>query len=149
MPIQGVRKNIAKPLIGYGSKRCPKCSAIERIKKHPHTLCKHNIKHTKKSKIKISDNRKGKGFHKGIAYNIIFSIDNLNCIDAKTAIKILKKNNKFNNCQKCNRKDNLQLHHKDKNRKNNKLNNLMVLCSHCHMNLHKNWEKRWKKFARF
>lgn len=36
------------------------------------------------------------------------------------------------------------IHHQDKNKNNNSLNNLKILCSMCHVHLHKNWEKRWK-----
>ena len=37
------------------------------------------------------------------------------------------------------------VHHKDRNRKNNNLDNLQVLCTDCHANEHKNWEKRlWR-----
>jgi len=51
---------------------------------------------------------------------------------------------------KCNRCglsdiDKLQVHHKDKNPRNNKLENLEILCTLCHTHHHKNWEKRWKK----
>lgn len=32
----------------------------------------------------------------------------------------------------------IDVHHKDKNKKNNKIENLQVLCASCHANLHKN-----------
>jgi len=48
-------------------------------------------------------------------------------------------------CQECGSKRKIQIHHKDKNRSNNNLSNLRVLCSICHANLHKNWEGRWGK----
>lgn len=52
-------------------------------------------------------------------------------------------------CEKCGRTRydsirKLHVHHKDGNRRNNKISNLKILCSACHMNLHKNWKYRWK-----
>lgn len=41
-------------------------------------------------------------------------------------------------CELCGKEPtgrNLHIHHKDKNRKNNDLDNLQVVCSHCHMNV--------------
>ena len=40
------------------------------------------------------------------------------------------------NCDECGSKTKLQIHHKDKNYKNNNLNNLAVLCFKCHRDLH-------------
>ena len=39
-------------------------------------------------------------------------------------------------CAICEAKDRLEVHHKDKNRKNNELSNLMILCTQCHKNVH-------------
>lgn len=47
-------------------------------------------------------------------------------------------------CEKCKIKENLQIHHKDKNRYNNNLNNLITLCRSCHWSNHKGritWNK--------
>jgi len=47
-------------------------------------------------------------------------------------------------CAICGTKKNLQVHHKDQNRKNNKLFNLMILCSKCHGKVHQlinGWSK--------
>ena len=33
-------------------------------------------------------------------------------------------------------KNKLEVHHKDKNRKNNKIHNLLVICRRCHMSIH-------------
>lgn len=41
-------------------------------------------------------------------------------------------------CQLCHRKDKLHIHHKDKNRYNNKLKNLITYCVYCHESQHKN-----------
>lgn len=51
-------------------------------------------------------------------------------------------------CEKCGKTkfkslSQLHIHHKDKNRLNQKLNNLQVLCSKCHLKIHKNWKYRW------
>lgn len=40
-----------------------------------------------------------------------------------------------NCCDICKSKRKLQVHHKDRNRKNNKLSNLQILCSKCHNNI--------------
>lgn len=40
------------------------------------------------------------------------------------------------NCEDCKSKIKLQIHHKDKNRKNNNINNLITLCSKCHKKYH-------------
>lgn len=43
-----------------------------------------------------------------------------------------------NSCQKCgySKFDIFQVHHKDRNRDNNKLNNLEILCPNCHYEKH-------------
>ena len=53
-------------------------------------------------------------------------------------------------CEKCNRRKfdsltKLHVHHKDGNRLNNNIKNLRLLCSRCHLRLHKNWKFRWNK----
>jgi len=40
-------------------------------------------------------------------------------------------------CQICHSKDNLIVHHIDKNCENNNLSNLITLCNHCHLNIHR------------
>lgn len=44
-------------------------------------------------------------------------------------------------CSECRSKENIQAHHKDRNRSNNKLNNFAILCSKCHRNIHKYMSK--------
>lgn len=39
-------------------------------------------------------------------------------------------------CQRCGSTKNLRVHHKDGNRKNNKLSNLSVICASCHEHSH-------------
>jgi len=39
-------------------------------------------------------------------------------------------------CSLCNSKKNLEVHHIDQNRKNNKLLNLIILCRSCHTKIH-------------
>jgi len=51
-------------------------------------------------------------------------------------------------CSHCKSKKKLEIHHKDRNRKNNRLSNLMVLCSKCHGKEHKKlngWSLKFKK----
>ena len=55
----------------------------------------------------------------------------------KVLMKLLKRDGRIiNKCEVCNKEiegRKRQIHHKDKNRRNNKTNNLMVLCIPCHM----------------
>jgi 5-methylcytosine-specific restriction endonuclease McrA len=45
--------------------------------------------------------------------------------------------NKFENqCAVCGKTEGLHIHHKDKNTKNNRMNNLIVLCGVCHKKIH-------------
>lgn len=53
----------------------------------------------------------------------------------KTGIRSYQKYNK-GFCEYCNSKLNLCVHHKDKNRKNNKEDNLITLCKRCHQKIH-------------
>ena len=50
-------------------------------------------------------------------------------------------------CSHCKSESKLEIHHKDRNRKNNKLSNLMILCSKCHGKEHKKlngWSLKYK-----
>ena len=51
--------------------------------------------------------------------------------------------NKPNKCENCGSKYNIIIHHKDKNRMNNSLKNLQILCQGCHMVLHCHGEKKF------
>lgn len=42
-----------------------------------------------------------------------------------------------NKCFICKSTNNLVIHHKDRNRKNNDINNLLLLCRECHNVVHK------------
>ena len=53
---------------------------------------------------------------------------------------------KKNKCEWCNSQKNLLVHHKDENRKNNNLDNLITLCKSCHQKLH---TKRNAKTGRY
>lgn len=44
-----------------------------------------------------------------------------------------------NQCKVCGTKENLHIHHKDKNWKNNDLNNLVLLCKKHHWEVHGGW----------
>jgi hypothetical protein len=43
---------------------------------------------------------------------------------------------KIEKCEICGSNKTLSVHHKDKNRQNNKIDNLMVLCNSCHQKTH-------------
>jgi len=44
-----------------------------------------------------------------------------------------------NLCEFCGSKNQLRVHHKDRNRKNNKLENLTIVCKSCHNKIHEKW----------
>lgn len=48
-------------------------------------------------------------------------------------------------CQKCQKKRALELHHKDKNTKNNVLENIEFVCNFCHNKIHKG-KKNYENF---
>lgn len=48
--------------------------------------------------------------------------------------------NKLQCCELCSSQENLQVHHKDRNPKNNSLSNLQTLCASCHNKEH--WKDR-------
>jgi len=45
-------------------------------------------------------------------------------------------------CEKCGNSYEIVIHHKDENRKNNKISNLKALCRVCHISLHKKGKKK-------
>ena len=51
-------------------------------------------------------------------------------------------------CEICGLDKNLEIHHKDRNRNNNHLNNLQLLCKSCHSKQHrgKEWHKNIIKY---
>lgn len=49
--------------------------------------------------------------------------------------KVLNRDNY--SCVVCGKETDMCVHHKDKNLKNNKVNNLVTLCRQCHINAHK------------
>jgi len=58
-----------------------------------------------------------------------------------------------NLCEICGSLNQLRVHHKDQNRLNNDLNNLMIVCKSCHNKIHEKWKnlhsiKRLKKLSR-
>lgn len=64
--------------------------------------------------------------------------DIINWLSIKKTIKIRDNYT----CQICGVNKRLHVHHKDKNRWNNKLENLITLCNSCHLSQHgKNFEK--------
>ena len=42
-------------------------------------------------------------------------------------------------CENCGAVDDIEVHHRDKNRCNNDLDNLVVLCHDCHQTVHHGW----------
>lgn len=91
-----------------------------------------------------------KPWNKGIEYKQILWDKHPQFIDGHTKYRAHAIRNGANPiCEICKTEfgwDYIHVHHKDHNRSNNNLNNLQVLCTTCHANLHKNWEKK-RKFA--
>jgi len=54
---------------------------------------------------------------------------------APNRVRIMMANNR---CDICGSADKLVVHHKDKNSRNNNRDNLMKICSNCHVEIHKN-----------
>ena len=126
----------------YKSK-CDDCGAL--VKKHNAKRCRdcwqenikgtvrvvHNVPHSEeaKRKMSIAQYKNGSGIYWRLA-------------------KIIKK------CERCgltDRDKKLNVHHIDRNRKNNVITNLEVLCTMCHAYEHKNWlaaNKAWRERVR-
>lgn len=72
----------------------------------------------------------------------------LSCANTKQKITIKtyhQRARKFrkSQCEMCESKSNLHVHHKDKNPKNNDLSNLQTLCASCHLKYH--WQNGHRK----
>lgn len=69
-------------------------------------------------------------------------LDNPNTSNSRKRIRLIEDGYKEEKCERCGlsewmgMKIPLELHHKDFNHYNNELNNLMIVCSNCHMQLH-------------
>jgi 5-methylcytosine-specific restriction endonuclease McrA len=133
---------------GGGNYCSSKCLAIGKWKHPTERMIRHirkaqriawkkriGMKHTKKTKKLISDNRKGKALkEKNSRWN--------------GGIGSYRKYIKIEKCEGCGSKQKLlYVHHKDKNRHNNLLENLKVLCPKCHYKEHEGFN-RWKKYAK-
>jgi len=58
----------------------------------------------------------------------------------KSSFHRLARNFVDQSCKICKSTENLDVHHKDKNYKNNEISNLETLCHSCHMKLH--WQQK-------
>lgn len=78
-------------------------------------------------------------FQRGSALDLI---ENPNVSNSRKRIRLIEDGYKEDKCERCGlsewmgMKIPLELHHKDNNHYNNKLDNLMIVCSNCHMQLH-------------
>jgi hypothetical protein len=81
-------------------------------------------------KRKISEN------HAPVPWLFDYRFNNYKGLDVKSyRKKALRKYGE--KCNRCDCVDNLHVHHKDRNRKNNDIENLEVLCADCHQEEHK------------
>jgi len=125
MPIEKVcqnckKKYYVKPSWKNKSKFCSrKCVYEFKIGKAGH-------KHTEKTKKRLSETKKGK---KNPLWNGGTSI---------SFYKRLAKENLIQKCSLCSSTKDLCVHHKDLNRKNNVLENLIIVCKSCHAKIHDN-----------
>lgn len=51
-------------------------------------------------------------------------------------------------CENCESRENLHVHHLDRNRENNELSNLRTLCKDCHWEYHRGNRNAWNKGLR-
>ena len=58
---------------------------------------------------------------------------------------VYKKNDKLKMCEHCKSKKYIQLHHKDKNQKNNIISNIKILCASCHRKEH--YKNIWASYG--
>lgn len=115
------------------------CYGVSQRKEKPCVVCGKMImsKFNKKTCSRICSNK----YRTGIKYKIGRPRDK-----ARTfrVIKIRLLEERGNNCARCtyNKYEILQVHHKDRNRNNNKLDNLELICPNCHYEEHL-LEKSW------
>lgn len=125
---------------GVGSVYCSmKCYGISCRKEIPCVVCKKLILSgaNKKTCSRSCANRN----RAGIKYKLNRPKDK---VKAQRSIKIRLLRNRGGVCERCdyNKKQILQVHHKDRNRENNDLNNLELICPNCHAEEHY-LEKSW------
>lgn len=88
-----------------------------------------------------------KSWNKGIPHPAIHHEKHPYFISGKSSyVAHAKRNGKKPICEICFKEGEwghkIHVHHIDENRNNNNINNLKILCSKCHSNLHQNWKKR-------
>ena len=125
----------------YCSRKCaekgkwqnPTQKMLDHVKKAQAIMAKSRIglKHSIKTRKLISKNTKGKNLGE-------------NNPRWNGGISVYKRFVSIKKCEDCDSKRNLIVHHKDKNRHNNLLNNLKVICYRCHYKEHKGFN-RWER----
>jgi len=50
-----------------------------------------------------------------------------------------------NVCEACGSQEKLRVHHKNKNRQDNRIENLMIVCKSCHNKIHEKWKNLYKR----
>ena len=83
-------------------------------------------------------------YRAGIKYKVNSSRDK---VKAQRSIKIKLLTERGKKCERCgyNKYDILNVHHKDRNRNNNNLDNLELICPNCHSEEHYSRKSRFKK----
>lgn len=165
---QTCKANFNAPLkeVNRGNaKYCSKICSVEGVKKKqilrnllknkPNVQCSYckELFYKNISKQKLS--KSGLYFccreHKDSAQRIEFGLKKLqppHYSEAMTDYREFAKRNKIFKCERCNYnkyEEVLQVHHKDRNRENNTIENLEILCPTCHMEEHfLNKDSKWK-----
>jgi endogenous inhibitor of DNA gyrase (YacG/DUF329 family) len=114
---------------------CKKC-ALETNDSKITLKCAHCNKRIKRTRSQIKRSKKFFCSHKCAAH----VTKNSKYIDGKSTYRDLAIKHYGPRCKKCGYSiiEALQVHHIDKNRTNNDISNLLVLCSNCHVLIHKN-----------
>lgn len=101
-------------------------------KRHGHIKGEYEC--AEETKRRISESNKGKSRNKGNENGMYkhgrYSIRRI----------IFEEIKKDYCCELCGSIENIEIHHKDLNRFNNKINNIMVLCKSCHSKQHRGKE---------
>lgn len=134
---------------GYGKYCSSKCAALGRWKEPTEKMKEALLEtqkiawksrigstHSNKTKLTISKSRKGKCLRE----------DNPKW---SGGIQTYRKMVALDKCSLCGSNNNLIVHHQDKNRRNNSLENLVVLCTKCHCKVHNHYNRWEDKNARW
>lgn len=115
--------------------KCP--IRIEKVTQSLYGGSRHNQRHTEETKLRLSIIQKGKHISPETEFK---RTNGIGCYK-----KIAIENGAIPICKQCGKEGNfgrmIHIHHIDKNRRNNKPDNLIVLCVTCHNRVHRKVKK--------